>query len=238
MGRQRTTTLTDSELLVLDMLGSSGQPSPLGTSCPPRSFRKASPKKLPASKEAGADTESHSSQQHSLFSLSGCPRALYAKKKAKFPSEEYMSTKFRATDVLDNDEEIKQLNREINDLNESNNEMEADMVNLQTQDVAKASSCFGSFFVLVGVSIPKKEEDRPRTSLSLFTNAEKEETQFPMKWSACPKMYRSVWAKSGCRLTTFTCREPQGELLLKAGGTTAGLVLKDKPTTERPNPSR
>ncbi|KAM4570858.1 myelin transcription factor 1 isoform 1-T1 [Fundulus diaphanus] len=66
-------------------------------------------------------------------SLSGCPRALYAKKKAKFPSEDYMSTKFRATDVLDNDEEIKQLNREINDLNESNNEMEADMVNLQTQ---------------------------------------------------------------------------------------------------------
>uniref|UniRef100_A0A3P9NDR8 Myelin transcription factor 1 n=1 Tax=Poecilia reticulata TaxID=8081 RepID=A0A3P9NDR8_POERE len=66
-------------------------------------------------------------------SLSGCPRALFAKKKAKFPSEEYMSTKFRATDVLDNDEEIKQLNREINDLNESNNEMEADMVNLQTQ---------------------------------------------------------------------------------------------------------
>lgn len=35
--------------------------------------------------------------------------------------------------VLDNDEDIKQLNREINDLNESNNEMEADMVNLQTQ---------------------------------------------------------------------------------------------------------
>lgn len=35
--------------------------------------------------------------------------------------------------VLDNDEDIKQLNREINDLNESNNEMESDMVNLQTQ---------------------------------------------------------------------------------------------------------
>uniref|UniRef100_A0A8C6NVM6 Myelin transcription factor 1 n=1 Tax=Nothobranchius furzeri TaxID=105023 RepID=A0A8C6NVM6_NOTFU len=66
-------------------------------------------------------------------SLSGCPRALYAKKKAKFPSEDYLSTKFRATDVLDNDEDIKQLNKEINDLNESNNEMEADMVNLQTQ---------------------------------------------------------------------------------------------------------
>ncbi|XP_067381743.1 myelin transcription factor 1 isoform X8 [Channa argus] len=66
-------------------------------------------------------------------SLSGCPRALSAKKKAKFPTEEYLGTKFRASDVLDSDEEIKQLNREINDLNESNNEMEADMVNLQTQ---------------------------------------------------------------------------------------------------------
>ncbi|XP_075901940.1 myelin transcription factor 1-like isoform X2 [Nelusetta ayraudi] len=66
-------------------------------------------------------------------SLSGCPRALFAKKKAKFPSEEYLSTKFRASDVLDNDDDIKQLNREINDLSESNNEMEADMVNLQTQ---------------------------------------------------------------------------------------------------------
>lgn len=35
--------------------------------------------------------------------------------------------------VLDNDEDIQQLNKEINDLSESNNEMEADMVNLQTQ---------------------------------------------------------------------------------------------------------
>ncbi|XP_069382673.1 myelin transcription factor 1 isoform X6 [Paralichthys olivaceus] len=66
-------------------------------------------------------------------SLSGCPRALYAKKKAKFPGDDYLTTKFRASDVLDNDEDIKQLNKEINDLNESNNEMEADMVNLQTQ---------------------------------------------------------------------------------------------------------
>ncbi|XP_032377899.1 myelin transcription factor 1 isoform X2 [Etheostoma spectabile] len=66
-------------------------------------------------------------------SLSGCPRALFAKKKAKYPSEDYLNTKFRASDVLDNDEDIKQLNKEINDLNESNNEMEADMVNLQTQ---------------------------------------------------------------------------------------------------------
>ncbi|KAM8830203.1 myelin transcription factor 1 isoform 1-T1 [Synchiropus picturatus] len=66
-------------------------------------------------------------------SLSGCPRALFAKKKAKFPGDDYLSTKFRASDVLDNDEDIKQLNKEINDLSDSNNEMEADMVNLQTQ---------------------------------------------------------------------------------------------------------
>ncbi|XP_065105824.2 myelin transcription factor 1 isoform X4 [Paramisgurnus dabryanus] len=66
-------------------------------------------------------------------SLSGCPRASLNKKKAKFPGEEYLSTKFRASDVLDNDEDIKQLNKEINELSESNNEMEADMVNLQTQ---------------------------------------------------------------------------------------------------------
>lgn len=35
--------------------------------------------------------------------------------------------------VLDNDEDIKQLNKEINELNESNSEMEADMMNLHTQ---------------------------------------------------------------------------------------------------------
>ncbi|KAG7472339.1 hypothetical protein MATL_G00107730 [Megalops atlanticus] len=66
-------------------------------------------------------------------SLSGCPRASFAKKKAKFPGDEYLSTKFRASDVLDNDEDIKQLNKEISELNESNTEMEADMANLQTQ---------------------------------------------------------------------------------------------------------
>lgn len=53
--------------------------------------------------------------------------------------------------------------------------------------------------------MPKKEDGRPCTSRSLFTKAEKEETQLPMKWSAWPKMYRSSWAESGWRCTTFTC---------------------------------
>lgn len=35
--------------------------------------------------------------------------------------------------VLDNDEDIKQLNKDISELNESNAEMEADMMNLHTQ---------------------------------------------------------------------------------------------------------
>ncbi|KAG9330499.1 hypothetical protein JZ751_024202 [Albula glossodonta] len=66
-------------------------------------------------------------------SLSGCPRASLAKKKARVPGEEYLGSKFRASDVLDNDEDIRQLNKEISELNESNTEMEADMVNLHTQ---------------------------------------------------------------------------------------------------------
>lgn len=47
--------------------------------------------------------------------------------------------------VLDSDEDIKQLNKEINDLNESNNEMEADMVNLQTQVCVSAFVTFLSY---------------------------------------------------------------------------------------------
>lgn len=43
--------------------------------------------------------------------------------------------------VLDSDEDIQQLNKEINDLNESNNEMEADMVNLQTQVGVSLFTC-------------------------------------------------------------------------------------------------
>ncbi|KAM4691749.1 myelin transcription factor 1 isoform 2-T2 [Rhinophrynus dorsalis] len=66
-------------------------------------------------------------------SLSGCPRASFAGKKGKLSGDELLGTKFKTSDVLENDEEIKQLNKEINELNESNTEMEADMVNLQTQ---------------------------------------------------------------------------------------------------------
>uniref|UniRef100_A0A8C4Z3U8 Myelin transcription factor 1a n=1 Tax=Gadus morhua TaxID=8049 RepID=A0A8C4Z3U8_GADMO len=66
-------------------------------------------------------------------SLSGCPRASANKKRTKFPGDEYITAKFRASDVLDNDEDIKQLNKEINDLSDSNSEMEADMMNMHDQ---------------------------------------------------------------------------------------------------------
>ncbi|XP_074867723.1 myelin transcription factor 1 [Carettochelys insculpta] len=66
-------------------------------------------------------------------SLSGCPRATFAGKKGKLSGDEILNTKFKTSDVLENDEEIKQLNKEITELNESNSEMEAAMVKLQSQ---------------------------------------------------------------------------------------------------------
>ncbi|KYO30073.1 hypothetical protein Y1Q_0021157 [Alligator mississippiensis] len=68
-----------------------------------------------------------------LMNLSGCPRATFAGKKGKLSGDEILNTKFKTSDVLENDEEIKQLNKEISELNESNSEMEAAMVKLQSQ---------------------------------------------------------------------------------------------------------
>lgn len=45
---------------------------------------------------------------------------------------------------------------------------------------------------LGGWSMPKNEEGFPCTSRSLFTKAVNEETQFPMKWSDWPRMYKSI----------------------------------------------
>ena len=74
----------------------------------------------------------------------------------------------------------------------------------QSPEVLHHSSSL--LFTLPGLSMPKKDDGRPWTSRSLFTKAEKEETQLPTKWSAWPRMYRSIWAESGWRLTTCTCR--------------------------------
>ncbi|NXD13279.1 MYT1 factor, partial [Nothocercus nigrocapillus] len=74
-------------------------------------------------------------------SLSGCPRATFAGKKGKLSGDEILNTKFKTSDVLENDEEIKQLNKEISELNESNSEMEAAMVKLQSQVGARSLDC-------------------------------------------------------------------------------------------------
>ncbi|XP_077147485.1 myelin transcription factor 1-like protein isoform X21 [Ranitomeya variabilis] len=73
-------------------------------------------------------------------SLSGCPRATSAMKKARLSGEEMMTIKQRATNgtgfqmlCIENDEEIKQLEEEIKELNESNSQMESDMIKLRTQ---------------------------------------------------------------------------------------------------------
>ncbi|KAB1262675.1 Myelin transcription factor 1 [Camelus dromedarius] len=73
-------------------------------------------------------------------SLSGCPRATFAGKKGKLSGDEVLSPKFKTSDVLETDEEIKQLNQEIRDLNESNSEMEAAMVQLQSQILSMEKS--------------------------------------------------------------------------------------------------
>ncbi|XP_051908221.1 myelin transcription factor 1-like, a [Hippocampus zosterae] len=66
-------------------------------------------------------------------SLSGCPRASSAMKKARMSGAEMLTIKQRASKGIENDEEIKQLDEEIKDINESNNQVESDMIKLRTQ---------------------------------------------------------------------------------------------------------
>ncbi|NXF32005.1 MYT1 factor, partial [Nyctibius bracteatus] len=68
-----------------------------------------------------------------LFSLSFFPRATFFLKKGKLSGDEILNTKFKTSDVLENDEEIKQLNFFFSELNFFNSEMEAAMVKLQSQ---------------------------------------------------------------------------------------------------------
>ncbi|XP_071398800.1 myelin transcription factor 1-like protein [Centroberyx affinis] len=67
-------------------------------------------------------------------SLSGCPRATSAMRKARLSGVEMLTIKQqRASNGLEHEEEIKQLDEEIKDLSESNSQVEADMIKLRTQ---------------------------------------------------------------------------------------------------------
>ncbi|XP_010877431.2 myelin transcription factor 1-like protein isoform X2 [Esox lucius] len=66
-------------------------------------------------------------------SLSGCPRATSAMKKARLSGVEMLTIKQRASNGIENEEEMKQLDGEIKDLSESNSQVEADMIKLRTQ---------------------------------------------------------------------------------------------------------
>ncbi|XP_052475553.1 myelin transcription factor 1-like protein [Carassius gibelio] len=66
-------------------------------------------------------------------SLSGCPRATAAMKKARLSGVEMLTIKQQSSNGLDCDTDVKQLDEDIKDLNESNSQVEADMIKLRTQ---------------------------------------------------------------------------------------------------------
>ncbi|XP_061751637.1 myelin transcription factor 1-like protein isoform X1 [Nerophis ophidion] len=67
-------------------------------------------------------------------SLSGCPRATSAMRKARLSGVDMLTIKQqRGSNGLDHEEELKQLDEEIKDLSESNSQVEADMIKLRTQ---------------------------------------------------------------------------------------------------------
>ncbi|XP_055015232.1 myelin transcription factor 1-like protein [Boleophthalmus pectinirostris] len=67
-------------------------------------------------------------------SLSGCPRATSAMRKARLSGVEMLTIKQqRISNGLEHEDEIKQLDEEIKDLSESNSQVETDMIKLRTQ---------------------------------------------------------------------------------------------------------
>uniref|UniRef100_A0AAQ4P8N2 Myelin transcription factor 1 like n=1 Tax=Gasterosteus aculeatus aculeatus TaxID=481459 RepID=A0AAQ4P8N2_GASAC len=74
-------------------------------------------------------------------SLSGCPRATSAMRKARLSGVELLTIKQQcAGNGLEHEEDIKQLDADIKDLSESNSQVEADMIKLRTQITTMESS--------------------------------------------------------------------------------------------------
>ncbi|XP_019897369.1 suppression of tumorigenicity 18 protein isoform X3 [Esox lucius] len=68
-------------------------------------------------------------------SLSGCPLNAQSIKK-KITGEEMMTIKLKASSGVDNTDDMQHLDHEIKELNESNLKIEADMMQLQTQQIS------------------------------------------------------------------------------------------------------
>ncbi|KAM3866418.1 suppression of tumorigenicity 18 protein [Diretmus argenteus] len=68
-------------------------------------------------------------------SLSGCPLNAQSIKR-KHSGEEMMTIKLKASSGVENKDDVQHLDHEINELNESNLKIEADMMQLQTQQIS------------------------------------------------------------------------------------------------------
>ncbi len=66
---------------------------------------------------------------------------------------------------------------------------------------------FSHTIPLSTLSKAQNDDDLPAISRSRLTNAVKEEMQFPMKWSAFPRIAKSIWGLSGFKWRTVTYNE-------------------------------